>query len=128
MKKGLLIGIIVVVLLIAVAGFYFMNTPTTLTKTSSSTSSQGTVAGQGSMVSIKSYNFNPTTVNIRVGETITWTNEDSAPHTIVSDSGKEISSSSLSNGQTYSHTFSTAGTYDYHCSIHPSMKATIIVK
>jgi plastocyanin len=79
-------------------------------------------------VSISNFAFNPSTLTVKAGETVTWTNQDSATHTILSDSGNEISSSSLGQGQTYSHTFNQSGTYSYHCSIHPSMKATIIVQ
>jgi plastocyanin len=79
-------------------------------------------------VEINNFAFFPSSLTIHPGETVTWTNKDSASHTVISDSGTEISSSSLSTGQTYSHTFNTAGTYTYHCSIHPSMKATITVQ
>ena len=79
-------------------------------------------------IQIKSFAFNPGTLTINKGDSIVWTNTDSASHTIISDSGSEVSSQSLSTGQSYSHTFNTAGTYAYHCSVHPSMKASIIVK
>jgi len=67
-------------------------------------------------------------LTIKEGDTVVWTNMDSMSHTIKSDSGSELSSNSLSNGQTYSHTFNSVGTFNYHCSIHPSMKAKIIVQ
>lgn len=79
-------------------------------------------------IAIKDFAFSPPEITIKKGETVVWKNEDSAPHTVVSDSGNEIDSPSLSNGQMYSHTFNTAGTYAYHCSIHPNMKARIIVE
>ena len=79
-------------------------------------------------VAIKDFAFSPSEITIKKGKTVTWMNGDSAPHTVVSDSGSEINSPSLSNGQTYSHTFNSAGTYAYHCSIHPGMKARIIVE
>jgi plastocyanin len=79
-------------------------------------------------IKISNFAFFPSSITIHPGETITWTNDDSAAHTIVSDSGAEIGSSSLSKGQSYSHTFNTPGTYNYRCSIHPSMKGTVIVQ
>lgn len=79
-------------------------------------------------VAIQNFAFSPASLTVKTGEAVVWTNEDSAAHTIVSDTGNEINSLSLSTGQSYSHTFSTAGTYAYHCSIHPSMKATITVE
>jgi len=82
----------------------------------------------GNSVEIKNFAFVPSEITIKSGETIVWTNKDSTSHTITSDSGSEISSPSLSNGQTYSHTFNSAGAFDYHCSIHPSMKGKVIVE
>jgi len=79
-------------------------------------------------VEIQNFAFNPSEITIKKGETVIWTNKDSTSHTVKSDSGNEISSGSLSNGQTYSHTFNQVGTFDYHCSIHTSMKAKIIVE
>ena len=81
----------------------------------------------GNAVAIQGFAFNPSTLTVKAGTTVTWTNEDSAAHNIVSDSGA-FSSDSIPKGNTYSHTFDTAGTYDYHCGIHPSMKAKIVVE
>jgi len=79
-------------------------------------------------VSIAGFAFNPSDLVIGVGDTIIWTNGDSAAHIVVSDSGSEISSGNLAQGQMYSHTFTKAGTYEYHCSIHPSMKGKVVVQ
>lgn len=78
-------------------------------------------------VNISNFSFNPATITINSGMTVVWTNNDSAPHAIASDNGS-FSSNPLSNGQTFTNTFTTPGTYTYHCSIHPSMQGTIIVK
>jgi plastocyanin len=78
-------------------------------------------------IDIAGFAFAPATLNIKAGDIVIWTNSDSVQHKIVSDSGTELSSSGLNNGQTYTHTFATAGTYAYHCAIHPTMKGTIIV-
>jgi plastocyanin len=53
---------------------------------------------------------------------------DSVMHTATSDSGSELASTSLSKGESYTHTFTTPGTYNYHCAVHPSMKGKIIVE
>ena len=128
MKREIVIGIVMVIVLIAVImGFYLLKAPATLEKSSGSNSGQGTVSGEGSIVAIKNFKFNPTTVNIKVGETVTWTNEDSAPHQIATDSGNELASESISTGGTYSHIFNIAGTYEYHCAIHTSMKGKVVV-
>jgi len=79
-------------------------------------------------VEISGFAFQPQQITIKTGDIVVWTNQDSVSHTIKSDTGNEISSSSLSKGATYSHTFTQPGTYDYHCSIHPSMQATVVVE
>jgi len=75
-------------------------------------------------VEIKSFMFTPETVTIHVGDTITWTNMDSASHTVTVDSAD---SSGLSTGQTFSHTFTKAGTYPTTCDFHSNMHGTVIV-
>jgi len=95
------------------------------TSQSSSTSS----SHQSVSVSIQSFAFSPKTLTIKAGDTVTWTNMDSASHTVTSDPGSsELGSGNLPNGQSYSHTFTQPGTYTYHCAIHPSMTATVIVQ
>lgn len=79
-------------------------------------------------VKIKDFAFEPSEVTIPKGTTVIWTNEDSVQHIVVSDSGEELSSGLIDSQGTFTHTFSNAGTYGYHCSIHPSMKGTIIVQ
>ncbi|MEX2016958.1 MAG: cupredoxin family copper-binding protein [Candidatus Pacearchaeota archaeon] len=77
---------------------------------------------------ISGFAFVPATMQINVGDTVIWTNQDSTSHTVTSDSGNELNSPYLSQGQIYSHTFTSSGTFDYHCKPHPSMKGKIIVR
>ncbi len=77
-------------------------------------------------VTISNFAFVPATLTVKVGTTVTWTNQDTVAHTVASDAGDWISSN-LAQGQSYTHTFDTAGTFTYHCSIHPNMKGTIVV-
>lgn len=79
-------------------------------------------------IAIINFAFSPPTLTINKGDTVVWTNQDSASHRILSDSGTEIDSVVLSTGATYTHTFNSAGTFDYHCSIHTSMKGRIVVQ
>ena len=79
-------------------------------------------------VDIGGFKFSPQTLTIKVGDSVAWTNSDSASHTATSDAGSEIDSPTLSNGQSYSHTFTTTGTFAYHCSFHSGMKGTIVVE
>ncbi len=91
------------------------------------TSSQGVpVTGNEVKVTISNFAFDPATITVKAGQTVVWTNEDTASHTVVADDNS-FQSPSIPTGQTYSHTFTTAGTVSYHCSIHPKMKATVIV-
>jgi len=71
--------------------------------------------------------FAPMTLTVSVGATVTWKFEDSTPHTVAADDNS-FTSSPMSNGQTYTHTFDTAGTVKDHCSIHPFMTGAIVVK
>jgi plastocyanin len=83
-------------------------------------------AGTGSTVSIANFSFQPAAITISVGTTVTWTNNDSAGHTVTADDGS-FKSDKLGSGATFSQTFATAGTFAYHCSIHSSMKGTVTV-
>lgn len=79
-------------------------------------------------VAIKNYAFSPAALTISTGQTVTWTNEDAAPHTVTVSSGPQtFSSPQLSTGDTYSFTFTKAGTYSYYCAVHPTMTATVTV-
>jgi len=84
-------------------------------------------------VAIQNFAFIPASITVPRGTTVTWMNQDPADHQIASDAqggnaeGALFMSDSLPKSAIYSHTFDTPGTYTYHCSIHPSMKATIIV-
>lgn len=90
----------------------------------------GTTTGQTAAgtksVSISNFAFSPDTVDVAVGDTVTWTNDDSVAHTVVGDGG--IQSGDLAQGDTYSKKFDSAGTFSYRCSIHPSMTGTVVVK
>jgi len=80
-------------------------------------------------VTIQNFAFSPATLTVPAGTTVTWTNLDGATHQIGSDAGAPVafSSGSLPTGATYQFTFTAPGTYAYHCIIHPSMKATVVV-
>jgi len=82
-------------------------------------------------VKIQNFTFDPADINIEKGTTVVWTNEDSAPHIVVSDTDpaqSKLLSPELKTGETYNFVFDTAGKFSYHCQIHPSMKGSITVK
>jgi plastocyanin len=82
-------------------------------------------AGAGA-VTIKDFAFDPGDVTVAKGTTVTWKNDDSATHRIKSGDGS-FDSEDLKNGDSFEHTFDTAGTFDYICGIHPSMKGKVTV-
>jgi len=101
-------------------------TGATAAATSAPTSTSGAGAKSAS-VTIKDFEFTPATVTIAIGGTVTWTNDGPATHTATADDGS-FDSGNLSQGKTFSHTFQTAGTFAYHCTIHPFMTATVVVQ
>ncbi len=80
-----------------------------------------------SSVSISGFAFQPQNVTVVPRATITWTNNDSVPHTVTADDGS-FDSGTLSPGASFTHAFASAGTVSYHCNIHPSMHGTVVVK
>lgn len=80
-----------------------------------------------SIVANGGFAFSPQALNINVGTTIKWTNDTTAPHTVTSDNGA-FDSGTIAPGGTFSFKFTQAGTFAYHCNIHPYMTATITVK
>jgi PGF-CTERM protein len=78
------------------------------------------------MVNIEGFAFQPATLTVPSGTVVTWTNQDSAPHTVTSTDGK-FDSGSLSQGQEFSFNFTQPGVYDYYCKIHPYMRGRIEV-
>jgi plastocyanin len=78
-------------------------------------------------VKIDNFTFNPERVTVKAGTTVTWINEDDIPHTVASDT-KLFKSKTLDTDDKFSFTFTTPGTYEYFCSLHPHMTATIVVE
>lgn len=88
-----------------------------------------TAAAAAQQVHMSGYAYGPGTLTINVGDTVTWTNHDQAPHDAVTTAGPaQFRSPMLSTGQTWSFTFTTPGTYSYYCSIHPDMRGQIVVR
>jgi plastocyanin len=134
MNKTILIVILVLVVAAGSGIYYYskiypapaqnaMPTQNQILQNETTTPSQKLVGSN--FIEIQNFAFNPATVTIKVGDRLIWTNNDSAQHQIKSDT---FNSDPLSKGQTFSFTFKTAGTYDYSCAIHPSMKGQIIVQ
>jgi amicyanin len=103
---------------------------TTQTAQEAQGATQNSENSQVASVSIESSSYTPSTVTVKKGTTVTWTNKDSIEHDVMPDSPSETfpgSNGLLSSGQTYSQTFNTAGEYTYHCTPHSFMKGKVIV-
>lgn len=80
----------------------------------------------GTAVSISDFKFNPATLTVPAGTTVTWTNQDEEPHTVAAKDGS-FHSPGLDTRGSYSFKFATPGSYDYICSIHPFMTGKVVV-
>jgi len=80
-------------------------------------------------VKIDNFSFAPATLTVSAGTTVTWTNRDDIPHTVVStDEPKAFKSKVLDTDEKFTYTFTKAGAYSYFCSVHPKMTGTVVVK
>lgn len=120
-------AIAVVIASLAVAAC-FSERATSNTVVSTGTCTAPTNAGGSTIVFIKDFAFQAATIHVKSGSSVAWVNCESTntPHTSTSDVGA-WDSASLAPTAAYTRTFPTAGTFPYHCAIHPSMKATVIV-
>jgi plastocyanin len=84
-------------------------------------------ADASTIVMARDFMFAPTSLTVKAGSTVTWTNKDDEPHTVVSDAGL-FRSAALDTNDSFSFRFDKPGTYRYACSIHPRMVGTIVVQ
>ena len=119
------------VVALAAAGCGSSNSSSTSSGSSSSasTSSAARPRRRAAAVAIKMQNiaFDPKAVTVKVGQKVTWTNDDSVDHNVTSQSGETIKSDNFGKGGTFSFTPTKAGTIKYVCTIHPGMTATLTV-
>jgi plastocyanin len=100
---------------------------TLLLSAASPGSSANTAEPASAEVKVDNFSFGPATLTVAVGTTVTWTNRDDIPHTIVS-TDKVFKSKVLDTDEKFSFTFSKAGTYPYFCSLHPKMTGSVVVQ
>jgi len=124
MRRRLFLSLAIAALALSVIVVAGCGKKTTVKSTPSTPKSTSPTAGAAS-VRIVDFAFNPTALTISVGTTVTWTNNGSSVHTVT---GSGWDSGQLQPGQSFKRTFDTAGTYDYHCTNHPSMTASITVQ
>ncbi len=129
---------IVIVIVLAVGGWLVFGSknsnpnPSTGSGNNNSSQSNTTNSNQAAEGKINIHNmmFTPSQITIAKGGSVTWTNNDSITHTVVDDLSNVggPNSGDIAPGQSYSFTFEKTGSFQYHCSIHPSMRGTIVVK
>src|SRR5262245_32554206 len=124
--KSFLFGLAVVVLMVAGAcGGDSLASPTPTPSPAPSGSSSSVTIPVGAE-RLTTTAFSPDLADINVGTTITWTNRDAVAHTSTSDT-RGWDSGIVAPGGQFSFTFQTAGTFSYHCAIHPGMIGTVVV-
>ena len=113
---------VVVIIIVIIGGVLLYRSKYSTGSTSSSTTATATTS-----VSIENFSFNPASISVTAGQEVTFTNNDSTTHTVTADDNS-FNSGNLAPGKSFKKTFSSAGTFGYHCSIHTTMKGTVEVK
>lgn len=122
------VWILIIIAIVVLVGGYYLFLPKMINYTPSgapTNTNTPTASPSSNMVTIQNFAFNPSSLTVPVGTTVIWTNQDTAPHTITADIFK---SNTLQPGDSFSHTFNQAGSFSYHCSIHPFMTGTVTVQ
>ena len=130
---GLIIALIILVAAAAIAvGHKSTNNTSTNSSNTNNSSANSNSSNQPSSgtINIRNMIFTPSQITIAKGGTVTWTNNDTTTHTVVDDLSNAggPNSGNIPPGGTYSFTFNKTGSFQYHCTIHPSMRGTIVVK
>ena len=99
---------------------------TILVSCSKSSGTSNSAPPEPNAVSIINMTFTPATITVTAGTTVTWKNNDNMTHTVTANDDS-YDSGNIGSGSSFSKTFSIAGTYPYHCSIHPSMTGKVVV-
>jgi len=125
-KSKFVIGSVILLVILGISN--------SCTKSTDSMTGMGNTTGTGAKggpgvneVWIQGMAYNPSTITVTAGTTITWTNKDAVGHTVTSSQAL-FDSGLIGTNMTWSHLFDTAGTFTYYCTVHPSMTATVVVK
>lgn len=104
--------------------------PTTATSSepTGSPTTSATVPATGNVVTIAGFAFEPATITVPVGSTVTWMNTDASPHRMAGTTAGSFSTETIAQGESAEVTFNEAGEFPYICEIHPSMAGTVIVE
>lgn len=140
MNKTLMAGLAILVAIVVLGGGYLLlnkskastsNETTQIEMTpaqnQTSTPAATTAPAAKNQVNIANFAFSPATITVKVGESVNWTNKDNVGHSATADDGS-FDTGVLGQGESKSITFTKAGTYKYHCSMHPNMHGTVVVQ
>lgn len=138
-QKNIIIGLVAVVLIVAIGAVIASGgkkspstgtTPTSNSPAATNNTKDSGTAVAATAVTIQNYMFGPMAIKVKVGDTVTWTNQDGVRHSVVADntSADAPNGPLIAKGETYSFTFKKAGTFTYHCMPHPYMHGTVIVE
>jgi plastocyanin len=95
--------------------------------TSASSPASSGASGGGVTIKMQNIQFSPKDTTVKVGQKVTWTNDDNTDHNVTAESGADFKSKDFGNGATFSFTADKAGTIKYVCTIHPGMTGTLTV-
>jgi plastocyanin len=121
-----LVGPLLLVAAVAIIAAACNGTGSTAYGAPASTAATTTAATAPNAATIKGFSFQPDVLKVKVGAKVTWTNDDTVPHTVTADTNS-FASGNLQPAGSFSFTFTRPGTYAYHCSIHPSMHGSVVV-
>lgn len=132
-RLALLCSVLLVALVAVGCGSSNSSSSSSSGSSKKSASSGGGAAKSSASVQLKNIAFNPTTVTVKKGGTVKWTNDDSVGHDVTEKSGpgpkfKSGPSGGMQQGDTFQQKFNTPGTIHYVCTVHPNMRATVVVK
>lgn len=125
MNNKLILGALVLLVVVA-GGFYIMDKNSRTSAPVNTEQSTPATSGQNN-VTIQNFSFSPKTLIVKAGDKVTWTNQDSMGHSATADE-RSFDTGVFNNGETKSITFGKAGSFAYHCSVHPSMTGTVVVQ
>jgi amicyanin len=116
-------------LCVAAAGYVASSRGDETIAATATAAQQAAPAEKAAKVMIDNFKFDPRELTIAAGTRVTWINRDDVPHTATSTArSKAFDSKTLDTDQQFSHVFTTAGTYEYFCAVHPHMRGKIVVK
>ncbi len=138
-----IIIVLIILVIVAFAAYYLVfngapasmpgmvpmqNTPTENSQSAPASNTSEARQPQNISVSIQNFSFNPNSASVKTGDKVTWTNNDGVSHTVTSDTANQFNSGTIAPGKSFSFTFQNAGSFSYHCSIHPSMHGQVVVQ